>query len=413
MSALVTCDVASVEQAAVVLGECAELTSEGNAACARAGSATWRWRGPASRSFDAALGGLGRQLSEVESAHREAADAVRAYVRALADAVELARRADAMDREAEVLSASFRRAAAGAAAPLCGPDPGEATRAAATRLRHEARDQEEIAASWAAAKLEGLAERAPRAPRFTGSSRFFDDFVGAVGQSFVGLAQLGVLTGESLGNGHREREARHELWGTAKDSLKVWQPVQDMWRDLTGGRPGSAFGAAAGMAVTRKPGLAKVPSSFSELHALREAAVRAQLLDHAIRRQSAIAMGRNGIALKNEEARGGHVLVKHVGVDDEYLFARNHEGLLKAGTFNDLPSAERLINEVLRRNKGLLPGAYALKATERLRFIETFDEPTGRVAVAGSSRTVVAHKVRVVVGLEGGEPFVYTAFPEL
>ncbi|MDT7548383.1 MAG: hypothetical protein QOE84_777, partial [Actinomycetota bacterium] len=328
MTSLAGCDVESVVQVASVLGSCAELTAEGSAACLRAGSATWRWRGPAACSFDATLAGLRRQLGEVESAHQEAAEAVGAYARALADAVASAQRADAMEREADELSASFRRASAAAAAPLCGPDPGEGLRAAAARLRAEAAGQEEIAASWAAAKLDGLAKRAPHAPRFAGSTRFLDDFAGAVGSSFLGLAQMGVLAGESLGIGGHAAGARRDLWASVKDSVKVWQPVQDMWHDLTGGRPGSAVGAAAGMALTRKSGL-----GGHVRHRVRDIADDGTIFDHwrtgapadGLMRRSATQVGRRGVVLRNEEARGGHAIEKHVGKTDAYLRSRNAE----------------------------------------------------------------------------------------
>ncbi|MDT7545210.1 MAG: hypothetical protein QOE99_1320, partial [Actinomycetota bacterium] len=398
MTRLASCDVESLAQVAAVLGSCAELTAEGSAACVRAGSATWRWRGPAARSFDAVLGGLRRQLGEVESAHQEAAEAVGAYARALADAVASAQRADAMDCEAVELSASFRRASAAAVAPLCGPDPGEGLRAAAARLRAEAAGQEEIAASWAAAKLDGLAQRAPHAPQFAGSSRFLDDFVGAVGSSFVGLAQMGVLAGESLGIGGHAAGARHDLWASVKDSVKVWEPVQDIWHDLTGGRPGSAVGAAAGMALTRKPGLGR-----DARHRVRGIADDGTRFDYwrtgasadGLMRRSATQVGRRGVVLRNEEARGGHAIERHVGKTDAYLRSRNAEGVERASTFPDLATAQRLVNQVLRRNAHRLAEVYAA-ANGQLVLIGSFEEVTGRVAELGSAQLVTAHRVRVV-----------------
>jgi hypothetical protein len=418
MSALASCDVGSVEQAASVLAQCAELTADGSAACTRAVAATWRWRGPAARSFDSALHGLRRQLSEVESAHREAAEAVTAYASGLADAAVLARRAEAMDREADALGAAFRRAAMAATTPLCGPDPGESMRAAAARLRREAADQEEIAASWAAAKLEGLAARAPQAPRFAGGSRFLDDFAAAVGSSFVGLAQLGLLAGRSLGFGDHEGEARHELWAAAKDSVKVWQPVQDIWDDLTGGRPGSAFGAAVGLGLTRKMRAAEKTRlrdpGLAHREALREAWRRELLAAHGpITRQTAREMGMRGVSLVNEEARGGHVLERHVAASRGYLRRRNARGIEKAGTFPDLATAERLINVVLREHTQQLREMYRLTPGKSLRLSSEFDFVTGRVTVPGSGKSLAARSVTVVLRLEGGEPHVYTAFPEL
>jgi hypothetical protein len=418
MTSLAGCDVESVAQVASVLGSCAELTAEGGAACVRAGSATWRWRGPAARSFDAVLAGLRRQLGEVESAHQEAAEATGVYARALADAVASAQRADVMDREADALSASFRRTSAAAAAPLCGPDPGEGLRAAAARLRAEAAGAEEIAASWAAAKLDGLAQRAPHAPRFAGSTRFLDDFVGAVGSSFVGLAQMGVLAGESLGMGGHATGARQDLWASVKDSVKVWEPVQDIWHDLTGGRPGSAVGAAAGMFMTRKmkahektrlrdPGVA-------HREALRESWRRDLLAAQGdITRQTAREMGVGGVSLANEEKRGGHALDRHVSASRGYLRGRNAQGFERASTFRDLPTAESLVNEVLAEHAERLGEVYALAPGRTLQLRSEFSFMTGRVTVPGSGKSLAAHAVTVVLKLEGGEPLVYTAYPDL
>jgi hypothetical protein len=418
MSRLAGCDVESVVQVASALGSCAELTAEGGAACVRAGSATWRWRGPAARSFDAVLAGLRRQLGEVESAHQEAAEAVGAYARVLADAVASAQRADAMDREADELSASFRRASAAAAAPLCGPDPGEGVRSAAARLRAEASGQEEIAASWAAAKLDGLAQRAPRAPRFAGSTRFVDDFVGAVGSSFLGLAQMGVLAGESLGIGGHAAGARQDLWASVKDSVKVWEPMQDIWHDLTGGRPGSAFGTAAGMALTRKLSVReklRIRDPAAAHYEDLRAAMRSKLLaaHGVITIPTASDMAENGVSLINEEARGGHIIREHVGAHEAYLRLRTELGRPAASTFDDLETAQVAVNAVLQQNRALLHQVYGLAGREPLELHGYLPYDVGGVWAQGSDRLVRTNKVRVLIGLKGVEPIVFTAYPEL
>jgi hypothetical protein len=417
MTSLAGCDVESVVQVASVLGSCAELTAEGSAACLRAGSATWRWRGPAACSFDATLAGLRRQLGEVESAHQEAAEAVGAYARALADAVASAQRADAMEREADELSASFRRASAAAAAPLCGPDPGEGLRAAAARLRAEAAGQEEIASSWAAAKLDGLAQRAPRAPRFAGSTRFLDDFVGAVGSSFLGLAQMGVLAGESLGIGGHAAGARQDLWASVKDSVKVWEPVQDIWHDLTGGRPGSAFGTAAGMVLTKKQrlrmkGWTRDPG-LAHREAMRLLQRDALLHGQVVYRQTAREMGRDGVSLLVQERIGGHAILEHVSALRSSLRHRVavHEHITIASSFRDLPSAESLVNQVLRAKADEIDLVYEMPRQRLELHLDFPNTVTGRYVKAGSSRTFPAHGVDVIIGVEGGLPYVLTAYP--
>lgn len=418
MTSLASCDAASVEQAGRVLAGCADSTEDATVACRRAAHATWRWRGPAQRSFDAALGALEHQLSAIESVHREASAVLRQYVDALYSAMAQARRADALDREADALSAAFRRASAVAAAPLYGPDPGEAVRAQAAAVRRGAEDEHEIAASLAAAQLNGLADRAPSAPRLAATGRFMDDFGSALGGSAVGLGQLAVLAGESIGIGHREQAARRDLWQAAKDTVKVWQPVSDMWHDLTGGRPGSAFGGAAAMAfgpgkLSEFRGHRIRDPHLAHKEALREAQRRDAVAAHVIWRSSAKDLGALGTSLVNEEARGGHAWEKHVAAPRGYLLARNRAGWNRAGTFRDLATAERLVNEVLREHADALHQVYELPPRRGLRLVSTFPFTTGRVTVPGSSRTVPARAVVVVLRLEGGEPHVYTAFPEL
>jgi hypothetical protein len=108
VSTLTSCDIGSIEQAAWVLAQCADRTADATAACMRAANATWHWRGPAQRAFDASLGYLQGRFTQIETAHEEAAGVIRQYVGALALAASRARAADALDAEADALSAQFR-----------------------------------------------------------------------------------------------------------------------------------------------------------------------------------------------------------------------------------------------------------------------------------------------------------------
>ncbi|MDX6197227.1 MAG: Bacterial CdiA-CT RNAse domain [Actinomycetota bacterium] len=416
MTTLTSCDIGAVERAAWVLAQCADRTADATTACARAARATWHWRGPAQRSFDASLTDLQGRFKAIESAHQEAAGVIRQYVGALALAMDRARSADAMDREADALSAAFRRASAAAKSPLCGPDPGEAVRAHAARLRREAVDQEEIAASLAAEQLEGLARRAPAARRFDGANRFGHDFAHAVGGSLLGLAQLAVLGGESVGIGNRENAARGELWQATKDSWKLWQPFEDMWHDGTGGRPGAAFGTAATMLTTkqrlRMSRWIRDPH-IAHLEAVRQLRREALLEGHLPYTQTADDMGRNGISLINEEKRGGHVIREHVGAGVGYLKHRISVGRPAASTFDDLDIAERAVNAVLLQNKDKLHEVYALTDRRSLELTGYTWDDVGDVLLPGASHTVRSNKILVVLQLKGGEPYVVSAYPEL
>jgi hypothetical protein len=420
VSTLARCDIGSVEQAAWALAQCADRTAAATAASQRAGRATWHWRGPAQRSFDASLADLQRRFTQIEAAHEEAAGVIRQYVIALALAADRARTADAMEAEADALSAQFRRAAAAAALPLSGPDPGEAVRARAASLRCEAVDQEAIAASLAAAQLDGLGMRAPHAPRFTGTFRFADDVAQTGLDTVSGTASLLGSAWQSLpgvGNRISRHDARHELVEAGEAAVSVWNIPLEIRDALGDDRPGLA---AAAMAGAWGPGkLSKLDRhrthdvGLAEKEAYREAERRTLLTGRRIWRQSAEEMGRNGVDLINEEARGGHTWEKHVAASRAYLTSRNREGWRRAGTFRDLDSANELVNAVLRAHADSLEAVYTLPANRGLRLTTTFPFTTGRVTVAGSSRTIPAYAVTVVLRLEGGEPVVYTAFPEL
>jgi hypothetical protein len=197
----------------------------------------------------------------------------------------------------------------------------------------------------------------------------------------------------------------------------VWNIPIDIRHSLQDDRPGLAV-ATVGSIVG--PGrLSKLDrhlvrdAVLAEKEAFREADRRAALEGHRIWRQSAAEMGRNGVDLINEEARGGHTWEKHVGAPRAYLLSRNRAGWRKAATFRDLASANSLVNAVLREHADSLQAVYTRPPNRGLRLTTTFPFTTGRVTVAGSSRTIPAYAVTVVLRLEGGEPVVYTAFPEL
>jgi hypothetical protein len=124
-------------------------------------------------------------------------------------------------------------------------------------------------------------------------------------------------------------------------------------------------------------------------------------------------MARNGVSLVNEELRGGHVLERHVAASRSYLKFRNALGTEAASTFRDLATAEQLVNAVLTEHAGRLAEVYALAPNKSLRLTSEFAFATGRVTVKGSSGSVAAHAVTVVLKLKDGEPLVYTAFPTL
>ncbi|MCU1588959.1 MAG: Bacterial CdiA-CT RNAse domain [Frankiales bacterium] len=283
-------------------------------------------------------------------------------------------------------------------------------------MRREAAEAEEIAASLAAAQLDGLARRAPHAGRSDGAFRFADDFAGAVGGSLLGLAQLGVLGGEALGIGNREKAARGQLRQVANDTWKLWEPLEDMWHDGTGGRPGAAVGTAVSMLTTkqrlRMSRWIRDPH-VAHLEAVRQLRRESLLKGHAPYTQTAADMGRNGVSLINEERRGGHVIREHVGAGVGYLKHRISVGRPAASTFDDLEAAENAVNAVLLQNRNRLHAVYALAEGKSLELRGyTFDD-VGSVLLPGAPHTVRSNKILVVLRLEGGEPVVFSAYPEI
>jgi hypothetical protein len=67
----------------------------------------------------------------------------------------------------------------------------------------------------------------------------------------------------------------------------------------------------------------------------------------------------------------------------------------------------------LHEHADRLREVYRLHGHRTLVLTSRFEFMTGRVTVAGSSRTRPAHAVTVVLKLEGKQPLVYTAFPDL
>jgi uncharacterized protein YukE len=377
------------------------------------------WRGDAGIAYQQRLDETADRVRRMATAYHAAHAALMPYAQAVLEAQAMERQAKSLLGEAD--AAASRSAAAAVlqgVLRLAGPDPAEGFRAAAARLQAEALEVERRAAAVCAAALEDEAARAPRTSWWRAADRFAGDVANAGVDTVAGGASLlgnawHALPG--IGNRHSRHEARHELVDDAKAAASIWNIPLEIRDALADDRPGLAAAAIAG---------AWGPGRLSRFdrQALREAAraemdfhradVAARLEAHEIRRPNASAIGRDGVDLLNEEKRGGHTIERHVGRSDTYLLSRIAEGIEKAGTFKDLPSAQGLVNEVLRRNAYRLAWLYAHPNGPPLRLLESFTSPTGRVALLESGEIVSANKVRVVLRLEKGEPVVITAFPE-
>jgi uncharacterized protein YukE len=378
------------------------------------------WRGDAGIAYQQRLDETADRVRRMATAYDAAHAALMPYAQAVLEAQAMERQAKSLLGEAE--AAASRSAAAAVlqgVLRLAGPDPAEGFRAAAARLQAEALEVEQRAAAVCAAALEDEAARAPRTGWWRAADRFAGDVANAGVDTVAGAASLlgnawHALPG--IGSRHSRQEARHGLVDSAVAAAQIWK-IPIVIRDaLEDGRPGLAAGALAGIVGPGK--LSKLERHrirdpfLAHKEAFREADRRAALAGHRIWRQTADEMGRNGVDLINEEARGGHVIDRHVAAPRGYLNQRNRAGRPKASTFRDRLTAEQLVNAVLREHGPQLADVYSLPPGETLELTSKFPFTTGRVTVKGSSRTLAAHAVTVVLKLEEGEPLVYTAFPE-
>jgi hypothetical protein len=300
-------------------------------------------------------------------------------------------------------------------AALLEPDPGAELRAVAARLLGEAVEIERAAAAACGAALRDLAARAPASSRWASTSRFLGDVAQSVGGAAAGLAGVigsGVHALPFVGNGRGRHNARHELAESALAMMRVWETPVEMWQAVMDDRAGLTAGTFAAAALPVGKFRIHNPN-LAHREALAEAARRSILQGHVQTTPSISTLLRDGVSLVNEEARGGHAWSRHVAKPRSFLAYRTRGGIPKAGTFRDLPTAERLVNTVLREHADRLHEVYALRGRARLTLISEFPFTTGRVTVVGSSRTLPAKAVKVVLVLQDGDPLVYTAFPEL
>ena len=390
-----------------------QVAEEVRTAAARtAGAYPADWRGSAGIAYQQRLDATADRVRRMAAAYDAAGAALMPYARALLEVVALEQRAASLLAEA---TEADRRA------PLVGPSPAEGLRAAAAQVRAEAAEVERRAAAVCAAALDDEASRAPAASRWQQADRAIGDLMQFGAQTVAGTASLLSSAWHALpgiGSGHSRHEARHELVESAVAATEIWKIPIDIRHDLQDGRPGSAFAELAGVIG---PGRLsrferhRIRDPFlAHKEAFRDADRRAALAGYEVWPQTADDMVRNGVDLRNEELRGGHVLRFHVAASRDFLRSRNRSGRPRAGTFRDRSQAEELVNRVLREHAPRVKDVYALPPGQTLPLTSTFPFTTGRVTVQGSPRTFPAHAVTVVLKLgEDGEPVVYTAFPEL
>jgi hypothetical protein len=390
------------------------------------------WHGDAGIAYQMRLDETADRVRRMSVAYDVAASVLMPYARAVLEAQDMWRRSESLLAEA---AAAEQQANATAAeqgvSRLAGPSPAEGFRAAAYRLQADAAELEHRAAVVCAANLDDEAGRAPAPGTWRKVDRFLGDTAGLLVDTVSGTASLAGMAWHALpgiGSRHSRHEARDELVAAGKGAVvSIWNLPTEIQNDMDDGRPGLALSAALSVVGPGKLSKVAKASKFATVSKLGKHPVRDVDLAHdqALRRveldarlagyeswgQTPRDLGRKGVVLLNQEKLGGHVIEEHVGQAGPYLSSRL--GKVKiASSFLDEADAQRLINEVLSRRSWQLWDVYLLPPGEYLVLECDFGhEITGYSAVRGEPHILPAHGVRVVIGLEGGLPYVHTAYP--
>lgn len=398
----------------VILGEAAEQIRSAVTLSRRSSQVTWY--GPTGTAYQHRLGRLTGKLDRAGSAFGEACNVLIAYSRALAEAKELAGRAEVLAQSAEVAALDALRTG-----PLGLPDPVAALQAGlvqrrAAQLFAQAEAVEADAARRAALTLHALAGEAPQEGAGTAASRIVDDIGTSLAAQVDGAVAIGRSLWHSLpGVGRDDQRAlgRHQALQAAKQLVQPWLAVEQLLENLQDGRPGLAAGTVIGAALTRKvapigkageplfeghqfapnylrglPDQALAIRDRTEAWALAHEAKAFQDSIAQLRAQAAID-GRSAVPrdwldrpldLREHEASGGHLLLKHLDARIELLQWRlrleafgNHRS-----TFHGVAQAEQLVSFSLRQHEeAVLDFVRSGKAGQT--FALGLDRPSGTV----------------------------------
>ena len=132
--------------------------------------------------------------------------------------------------------------------------------------------------------------------------------------------------------------------------------------------------------------------------------------------QSATAPTGDHYNLERDEAHGGHTLAKHVGRTDDDLRERlRHErNIAAASTWTDRATAEQVIAEALRAERGRVEN-WMRRGYPRANLALHYDagRPIGRSLRRGEDRVVDATQAVIVFRADGPDGYhVLTAYPE-
>ncbi len=376
MTALLEARPGDFVRAGAVLAQVGDVLGQTAAACRR--SAAVSWRGLPTQPYLESLDRLSGDLGKVQRAYDEACDALLAYSRVLEVSRELAVEAQLLDTEAGDLSRG-RDIAMGLSAV------SEALRWRAQALRADAVERERLAGMRLAAVLQDLAAGAPHNDRWSRAGRSADAFATAAWAPVVGTAQLAgdlVLSVPLVGDARSRADARRRVWEAAKSAGQPWLVVEDLLAQWRAGEYAGLAGAAFPTLVLGRAGARGKNADLFGTHDVMHPevlralgrhdrdATAAEIEDYlANRAQRALLedlerfaglpapslqeLLDGGVDLIQQEALGGHTLLRHIGRDIAFLQKRQNsevgvDGVVRArSAFVDVAEGQRVIAEAL------------------------------------------------------------------
>lgn len=430
---------------AVILGEVAERIDSAVSVSRRSSQVSWY--GPTGTAYQHRLGRLTANLDRAGVAFGEACEVLMGYSRALAVAKELAGQAEAVARAAAMTALGALQAGGlGVTDPLAASQAGHLQHRA-IELLAQAEAMEATAARRTAITLHALACEAPHESAGTAASRIVDD----IGTSLAAQADGAVALGRSLwhslpGVGRDDQRAlgRHQALQAAKQLVQPWLVVEQLLSEVQDGRPGLVAGTVIGAAVTRKVApIGKAGEPLFEGHQLAPNYLRG-LPDQALvirehaeawaqaheaksfqdsiaaMRATVVAQGRSAVPrdwldrpldLRQHEASGGHLLLKHVNARIELLQwrLRLEQKAGQRSTFASVAEATRLVSEGLQGRRPIID-AWLATTSPRLAFDVPLANGHGTVLLASGSLQQGSKVTIVLLRHADGGVFVQTAY---
>jgi hypothetical protein len=400
---LLSADPWSVASLALRLGRAADAVADAVDADLSVGE----WRGAAARAFEGRLAAVLSRLPAVEAAYADASRVVLRYAAELEDAQLEARRARALQEQADALNPP---------SPT-GPHASEALHEQARRRRELADERHDDAARRAAAALRELADDAPRARRGAGRERFWSDARTSLWEEVAGMASLVTTAADALtGN----RAARDELGAVLKESWRVWEPLVEVWHQLQDDRGGLAVGSAGGLFGFRgvRPVTAGERDLVGPVELAQEEAAQEHRLRSLVARLGLVLRayhpGDSGMSLYGHEGLRGHGVRQHVAKSRAFMRWRadTHPGGASS-TFPNGVTAQRALDEVVRRERVAIDRLFSRDVGSRLHVVVDMGRKVGEGFVKDDADLRSASRVYAQFRREPAGVVLVTIYPKV